>query len=169
MVPVFPYQIRRAEDGWRGELLLRLRDGRSAYVVHLSLEQARVLAVEMRGLATDHCPQHHLALKVAQALGGQVSHIVLKALDDNGSVSGILRLTTPEGMRDVHVDTAAALAMAIHVGMPIFMDGEFTPADGNLEVVKEPGETPLGPQIPPAFRDLIEQLDLPDTGGETGD
>ena len=57
MTPVFPYQVRRAEDGWGAELLLRLKKGKSAYVVHLSLEQARMLAVEMRGLATSHCPQ----------------------------------------------------------------------------------------------------------------
>ena len=58
MTPVFPCSVRRSDDGWREELLLRLKDGRSVYMVHLPLEQARVLAVEMRGLATDHCAQH---------------------------------------------------------------------------------------------------------------
>ena len=79
MTPVFPYLIRRSEDGWRGELLLRLRNGKSAYVVHLSLEQARILAVEMRGLATDHCPLHHLAVRVAEGLSAKISHIVIQA------------------------------------------------------------------------------------------
>ena len=75
MTPVFPYLVRRSEDGWRGELLLRLKEGKSVYVVHLSMEQARVLAVEMRGLATDHCPQHHLALLLARSLGANISHV----------------------------------------------------------------------------------------------
>ena len=35
MTPVFPYLVRRSDDGWRGELLLRLKDGRSVYMVHL--------------------------------------------------------------------------------------------------------------------------------------
>ena len=56
MTPVFPYLVRRSEDGRAGELLLRLKEGKSVFVVHLSMEQARILAVEMRGLATDHCP-----------------------------------------------------------------------------------------------------------------
>ena len=80
MTPVFPYLIRRSEDGWRGELLLRLRNGKSAYVVHLSLEQARILAVEMRGLATDHCPLHHLAVRVAEGLHAKISHIVIRRM-----------------------------------------------------------------------------------------
>ena len=28
MTPVFPYQVRRSEDGWGGELLLRLKEGK---------------------------------------------------------------------------------------------------------------------------------------------
>ncbi len=169
MVPVFPYQVRKAEDGWRGELLLRLKDGKSAYVVHISLEQARLLAVELRGLATDHCPHHHLALKVAQAMGGDISHIVLKALDENGGVTGVVRLITPHGMRDAQVDTAAALGLAIHMGLPVFMDGEFAVSGGNRRSAENPDAALPGPPIPPAFRDLIEQLDLPDAGGQTGD
>ena len=50
MIPVVPYQVRRAEDGRRGQLLLRLRHGNQAYIVELPLEQARHLAVEMQDL-----------------------------------------------------------------------------------------------------------------------
>ena len=89
-------------------MLLRLKQGKSAYVVHLSLEQARMLAVEMRGLATSHCPQHHLALLLAKALGGRISHVVLRLLDPAGGVLGILRVVMGGDMRDVNVDAAAA-------------------------------------------------------------
>ena len=59
-------------------MLLRLRNGKSAYVIHLSLEQSRILAVEMKGLASDHCPLHHLAVRVAEGLKAKFSHIVVK-------------------------------------------------------------------------------------------
>ena len=78
MIPVVPYQVRRAEHGWRGQLLLRLRHGNQAYIVELPMEQARQLAVEMRGLASDHCPLHHLSLQLAQSLGARVSHIIVQ-------------------------------------------------------------------------------------------
>ena len=184
MTPVFPYLIRRSEDGWRGELLLRLRNGKSAYVVHLSLEQARILAVEMRGLATDHCPLHHLVVRVAEGLNAKISHIVIRRIGEGDDVTGILRLATVTGMQSIQVDAAAALAMAIHVGIPIFMDGEFSPAesgsmdhvhevhdhesagkaspetaDGNTEI--EPGVTT---PIPRVFQDLIDGLGIPEGG-----
>ncbi len=129
MTPVFPYLIRRSEDGWRGELLLRLRNGKSAYIVHLSLEQARILAVEMRGLASDHCPLHHLAVRVAEGLHAKISHVVIKRSGEADDVVGILRLVTAAGLHNIQVDAAAGLAMAIHMGIPIFMDGEFSPAE----------------------------------------
>ena len=131
MTPVFPYLIRRSEDGWRGELLLRLRNGKSAYVVHLSLEQARILAVEMRGLATDHCPLHHLAVRVAEGLNSKISHIVIRRIGEGDDVVGVLRLATATGMHSIQVDAAAGLAMAIHMGIPIFMDGDFSPTESD--------------------------------------
>ena len=182
MTPVFPYLIRRSEDGWRGELLLRLRNGKSAYVVHLSLEQARILAVEMRGLATDHCPLHHLAVRVAEGLDAKISHIFIRRIGEGDDVVGVLRLITATGMHSIQVDAAAGLAMAIHMGIPIFMDGEFSPAesdgtghihnvhdheapgrrdpaDGNAEI--EPGVTT---PIPRVFQDLIDGLGMPESG-----
>lgn len=160
MTPVYPFQIRRSEDGGRGELLLQLKDGKSAYAVQLSLEQARVLAVEMRGLATDHCPLHHLTLQVARALDASISHVVLHRRGDGDEVGGILRLVGGDGMLDVPTDPAAALALAIHLGLPIFMDGQFSEHPGPrrpAQAVREPtGRTP----IPKPFRDVLAGLDI---------
>ena len=182
MTPVFPYLIRRSEDGWRGELLLRLRNGKSAYVIHLSLEQSRILAVEMRGLASDHCPLHHLAVRVAEGLKAKISHIVVKREGQGDDVIGILRLVSASGMHGIHVDAAAGLAMAIHMGLPIFMDGEFSPVEpesirhthsvhafmtqveSDAELLN--GESEAFPDVstplPRAFQDLIDGLELPD-------
>ena len=181
MTPVFPYLIRRSKDGWRGELLLRLRNGKSAYVVHLSLEQARTLAVEMRGLASDHCPLHHLAVRVAESLNATISHVVIQHVGASDEVAGVVRLVTATGLRNVYVDAAAALAMAIHMGLPIFMDGEFSPAephwdghqrDGVDAGVPAPGlMEPAGEvstPIPQVFQEFIEELKMPD-GTETSD
>ena len=175
MTPVFPYLIRRSQDGWRGELLLKLRSGKSAYVVHLSLEQARMIAVEMRGLATDHCPLHHMAVRIAEALNAKVSHVVIKRVGPTDEVAGLMRLATSSGLRTTQVDAAAALSLAIHMGVPIFMDGEFSPAEPewrahhNEGQVSEPSPDELmdmprefSTPIPQAFQDVIEGLKLPE-------
>ena len=174
MTPVFPYLIRRSRDGWRGELLLRLRNGKSAYVVHLSLEQARILAVEMRGLASDHCPLHHMTVRVAESLKARISHIVIQRVGASDEVAGVMRMVTATGMHSAQVDAAAALAIAIHLGLPVFMDGEFSPAEPETEARgREDGAdgravpeyiesrreaTP----IPQAFQEVIEGLKLPE-------
>ena len=94
MQPVFPYLVRRSEDGGRGELLLRLKGGKSAYIFHLSLEQARALAVEMRGLASNLCPQHHMTVMLAQSLGGTISHLVIRYVGSNNETAGEIRMLT---------------------------------------------------------------------------
>jgi bifunctional DNase/RNase len=120
MIPLYPYHIRRSRDGQCAELLLKLEGRDSAFIIHLSLEQARLLAVEMRGLATDHCPQHHLTCSVLQALSAGISSVILKGLE-RGLVMGALRLERETGFVDVEGDVAAVLGMAIHLGLPIFM------------------------------------------------
>ena len=167
MTPVFPYLVRRSEDGRAGELLLRLKEGKSVFVVHLSMEQARILAVEMRGLATDHCPQHHLALLLARSLGANISHVVIQRVGPDDEVLGVLRLVTANGLRSVNVDAAAGLAMAIHIGLPIFMDGDLNPIDGPFQKGSEIVEPTTAAKIPQAFRDVIEGLEMPESGHET--
>lgn len=174
MTPVFPYLIRRSRDGWRGELLLRLRNGKSAYVVHLSLEQARILAVEMRGLASDHCPLHHMTVRVAESLEARISHIVIQRVGASDEVAGVMRMVTATGMHSAQVDAAAALAIAIHLGLPVFMDGEFSPAEPEAESRGREGldDDRAVPEyiesrreatpIPQAFQEVIEGLKLPE-------
>lgn len=175
MTPVFPYLIRRSNDGWRGELLLRLRNGKSAYVVHLSLEQARMLAVEMQGLASDHCPLHHMTVRIAESLDAKISHVVIKLTGAGDEVTGMMRLVTAAGMHTTCVDAAAALSLAIHMGLPIFMDGEFSQDESQRESHKHGGVDaesadarygePLrkaSTPIPQVFQDLIEGLAIPE-------
>ena len=175
MTPVFPYLIRRSNDGWRGELLLRLRNGKAAYIVHLSLEQARMLAVEMRGLASDHCPLHHMTVRIAESLHAKISHIVIKRMGASDEVTGMMRLVTTTGLHTTYVDATAALSLAIHMGLPIFMDGEFSQEESQPEVHEHNGlddeatntrygELPrmVPTPIPQVFQDLIQGLGMPE-------
>ena len=184
MTPVLPYLIRRGEDGRRGELLLRMRDKPLAYVVHLSPEQARILAVEMSGLASDHWPMHNLAARVAESLHAEISHVVIKRSGKGNGVVGFLGLVKAAGLYNIQVDATAGLATAIHMGIPIFMDGEFPAAETDAvehthsvhefmtdqEAEVEPkgrgtGAAPGGEKpAPRAFLDLVDGLEFPEPG-----
>ena len=184
MTPVFPYLIRRSEDGARGELLLRLRDRPLAYVVHLSPEQARILAVEMSGLASDHWPMHNLAARVAESLHAEISHVVIKRSGKGNGVVGFLGLVKAAGLYSIQVDATAGLATAIRMGIPIFMDGEFPAAETDavehthsvheFKTDQESAAEPMvrwsaaTPEVETpksiAFQDLIDGLEFPETG-----
>jgi bifunctional DNase/RNase len=159
MIQVFPYHIRRSEDGYSGELLLRLGQGKTAVIIHLSLEQARRMAVEMRGLATDHYPNYHLGLSIARALEARINMVILKMLSRD-QVIGSLQLKTGTGSVDVDADVATALGMAIHLGVPIFMEGDQVLSQDKQAAVPWSADPPAGSQIPDAFLDVIENLDL---------
>jgi bifunctional DNase/RNase len=165
MVPVVPYHIRRSADGQNGELLLKLENRSSAFIIHLSLDQARTLAIEMRGLATDHCSQHHLTCAVLQSLKAGISSVILRELSQ-GLVIGALRLDIETGYLDVEADVAAALGMAIHLGLPIFMESSDGLSQDELVATQEPGASPSGVHIPEVFLKVIEGLDLPQNGDE---
>ena len=79
-----------------------------------------MLAVEMRGLASDHCPLHHMAVRLAEALNAKISHIVIQRTGAGDEVTGMMRLVTTTGLRSTYVDAAAALAIAIHTELPVF-------------------------------------------------
>lgn len=165
MIAVCPYHIRRSKDGQFAELLLKLEGRASAFILHLSLEQARLLAVEMRGLATDHCPQHHLICSVLQALSAGISRVILKELEQ-GLVMGAMRLERGTGFVDVEGDVAAVLGMAIHLGLPIFMEGSYALSQDELVALQGPADSPSGVQIPEVFLKVIEGLDFPQDGDE---
>ena len=113
-----------------------------------------------------------------------ISHIVIKPFGEGDDVVGILRLVTASGLHNIQVDAAAALATAIHMGIPIFMDGEFPSAEsgsgGHIHNVHgqeaatmaggEPSDQNAGidpgviTPIPRVFQDLIDGFGVSDGG-----
>ena len=161
MVPVFPYNIRRSNSGDGGEMLLSLEDRKTAMVLQLTMDQARMLAVEMRGLATDHCALHHMVFAVAKALGAELTMVTIKGIGF-GQVTGSIRLECEDRRLDVNVDVGAALAIALHLGLPIYMDRLALLREDQLEPepVAATPDTHSSMPIPEAFREVIENLEL---------
>ena len=62
---------------------------------------------------------------------------------------------------DVNVDVAAALAVALHLGLPIFMDSFPVLREDRLEVMPAADSSRDEVTVPEAFRDVIESLVLP--------
>ena len=87
--------------------------------------------------------------------------MVLTLQSPAGEVRASMRMDTPDGLRCADVYPAAALAIAMHIGLPIFMEGEFV-AEGEIPQLKENSrdESELTP-IPNAFLEWMERMEDP--------
>ena len=175
MTPVVPCRIRRSQDRWRGEMLLQLRNGKAAYIARLPLEQVRMLAVEMRGLASDHCPLHHMTVRIAKPLNAKISHVVIKRMGASDEVTGMMRLVITTG--DAHhlrVCSGGTVACDLHgpadiYGWRVFPRGIAMGGQKHDVIDDESTNTGYGElprkvptPIPHVFQDLIERLGMPD-------
>jgi hypothetical protein len=124
------------------------------------MDQARMLAVEMRGLATDHCSLHHMVMAVAKSLGADVSGVIIRGVD-YGQVTGAIRIEHQGRQLDVNVDVAAALAIALHLGLSIHIDSFPMLRENRLEAIPTGDSCHEEVTVPEAFRDVIESLVLP--------
>jgi len=114
----------------------------------------------MRGLTTNHCQHHHLTRLVAEAIDAKVRHVIIKLLEPTGGVMVVMRLETGAGLCDVNVDVAAGLSLTIHLGLLIFMDGDHAHTDSKYRASQGLTGAPTNVQIPEAFHQVMEGLDL---------
>lgn len=155
MVPIHPYRIERAKGGG-ARLVVRVKNTDKYFVVRIRMEQARLLASELHGLADDLSSHHHTTASLAQALDADIVAIILKD-SGNGSVHGVMRIQDKYDIIETEVDVAAGVSLAIHMGIPLYMDSSF------MAKVK-PSANESEDSVPAAFREAIESLEtwLPD-------
>ena len=73
---------------------------------------------------------------------------------------GAVRLENEIGVLDVAADLPSVLGLAIHLGLPIFLDAESPEPRTALPVVDIPEDSLGAGSIPPVFLKAIEDLDI---------
>ena len=158
MLRVNPFRVLRDDHTGRAKLLLRLQGSNKCFFITLSMEQARYISSEMNGLATDHCSHHRILDALADAFHAILVSVNLREVG-NGCVAGAIRVESGARTIEVDVDVAVGLSIAIHQGIPVYLSGaHLLPKDG-LNAAQPPAEPLDPPQIPAAFREVIEGLD----------
>lgn len=160
MVPVNPYRVMKDDHTGKAKLLLRLYNSNRYLAITLSMEQARYISAEMNGLATNHCSHHQMLGAIADAFNAIIISVNLREIV-NGSIVGALRLESGSRTIEVDVDVAVGLSIAIHQGIPVFVSGVHLLTEDRLNAAQTPTEPLDLPEIPAAFREVIEGLDDP--------
>ena len=85
------------------------------------------------------------------------------ALRDVGDrlVAEAMRLETESRVVEVDTDVSVALSIAVHRGIPLFVSGKRFGNNGNLSASLYDTEAPEPTEIPRAFREVIQGLDMP--------
>jgi len=117
-------------------IILRDEEDKRSLPIWVGLFEANAIALELEKIATPRPMTHDLIKKILEALEARVQKIVVNDVRDNTFYAVIhLRL----GRADITVDSrpSDAIALALRVGAPIFVDEEVVHKARTLEGAKE--------------------------------
>ncbi len=117
-------------------IILRDEEDKRSLPIWVGLFEANAIALELEKISTPRPMTHDLIKKILEALEARVQKIVVNDVRDNTFYAVIhLRL----GSADITVDSrpSDAIALALRVGAPIFVDEEVVHKARTLEVAKE--------------------------------
>jgi uncharacterized protein len=117
-------------------IILRDEEDTRSLPIWVGLFEANAIALELEKISTPRPMTHDLIKKILEALEARVQKIVVNDVRDNTFYAVIhLRL----GRADITVDSrpSDAIALALRVGAPIFVDEEVVHKARTVEVAKE--------------------------------
>jgi hypothetical protein len=139
-------------------VILKEVDGERHLPIFIGKVEGDAITFKMNGIEVPRPLTHDLAASVIESLGAKVSHILINDLR-NQHFYAVIALQFDD--KEVLLDTrpSDAIAIAVRVGCPIFVDEEVMNEAGILPESEEAGsEKDLG-----AFSDFISSLDLGDS------
>ena len=117
-------------------IILRDEEEKRSLPIWVGLFEANAIALELEKISTPRPMTHDLIKNILESLDARVQKIVVNDLRDNTFYAVIhLRL----GSADITVDSrpSDAIALALRVGAPIFVEEDVVQKARNVEVAKE--------------------------------
>src|SRR5712671_1683626 len=117
-------------------LILRDEEDKRSLPIWVGLFEANAIALELEKISTPRPMTHDLIKNILESLDARVQKIVVNDVRDNTFYAVIhLRL----GSADITVDSrpSDAIALALRVGAPIFVEEEVVQKARSVEVAKE--------------------------------
>ena len=156
------------------DLLFLNNETDTKFKLSFPLEVAKKIELEIRGLSSDRCGEHHLVTAVACASGMRISSLILSMVKQ-GWIAARLRLEPQSDSGSqlsskptyVSTDVAAAIALAIHISLPIFIDENCNEVETShshnhqdIHGKRERGDDDKSVELPEIFRKAIDEIEL---------
>ena len=133
------------------ECVVVLQGRRSGAQTRLILpeREAAVIALEAHGI-NDRCSLYHVLTACVAHLGGAFCNVTIK-LNARSEAASYLTLLQGEDHKSLNVNVGEVLALALHGGLPIYLDT--SDYDGDPESIEPEEEA-----VPHAFESLLSDL-----------
>lgn len=177
MVPVDVLGIQLANEGAAPLVLLRELDAPHR-IVPLSVggNEALAIAIGLQGVETPRPLTHDLLIDVLARTDTTVGHVVISGVHD-GTFRAELALAGPQGDRTLDSRPSDAIALAVRLDAPLFMDEAVLDEVGLVPVVLDelddaedgdaegdgdgvaPGTAAEREQLVAGFRQFLDEVD----------
>lgn len=150
-------------------VMLRELDNERQLPIWIGPCEADAITIELQDVKVARPVTHDLLKNVIGDMGGRVSHVLVKSLNE-GVFYASLFVDVNGDMTEIDCRPSDAIALAVRVKVPIFVDEEVLDEAGILpepdiqegeEDLEEPDEEKLD-----AFTDFVDTLDLDDLENE---
>ena len=138
-------------------LILRDEGEKRSLPIWVGLAEANAIALELEKITTQRPMTHDLIRNILEALRAKVVKVVVTDLREN-TFYAVIQLQL--GATEVTVDSrpSDAIALALRVGAPIFVEEEVILKAKSTEGKGEPGEKSGTPDDPSKVKEWLESI-----------
>ena len=136
-------------------IILRDEDDKRSLPIWVGIFEANAIALELEKIATPRPMTHDLIKNILEAIDARVVKVMVTDLKDN-TFFAVLHLQVGETEYTVDSRPSDAIALALRVAAPIFVDEEVVRKAKSIEVTKE-GET-VKAYDPERLREWLENI-----------
>jgi bifunctional DNase/RNase len=143
-------------------VVLKDWDSRKLLPIWIGAAEAKAIALHLEGTAPPRPLSHDLLLNCLRIAGGEISRVIINDLQDN-TFYATIDLNTPNGT--VHIDArpSDAIALAVRVRCPVFVDGGALDALIDIGESEEAPETEDGEEAPEVKPEIQTEAQNPAT------
>ena len=142
-------------------IILRDEDDKRSLPIWVGIFEANAIALELEKIATPRPMTHDLIKNILEAIDARVVKVMVTDLKEN-TFFAVLHLQVGETEYPVDSRPSDAIALALRVAAPIFVDEEVVRKAKSIEVTKE-GET-VKADDPERLREWLENIKPEDFG-----
>jgi bifunctional DNase/RNase len=137
-------------------IILRDEEEKRSVQIWVGIFEANAIALEMEKIATPRPMTHDLIKNILEAIDARVVKVSVTDLKDN-TFFAVLHLQVGEAEYTVDARPSDAIALALRVAAPIYVDEEVVRKAKTLDVAKE-GQEPVKADDPERLREWLQNI-----------